>query len=49
LLKQLELGRLKFLRSGSLEAACNWKLAIDTYCESYHLGVLHASTIGLRI
>jgi phenylpropionate dioxygenase-like ring-hydroxylating dioxygenase large terminal subunit len=46
-LEQLELGRLEFLRSGSLEAACNWKLAIDTYCESYHFGVLHASTIGL--
>jgi phenylpropionate dioxygenase-like ring-hydroxylating dioxygenase large terminal subunit len=45
-LEQLELAQLTFLRSGSLEAACNWKLAIDTYAESYHFCALHASTIG---
>ena len=45
-LDQLELSRLAFLRGGLLQAACNWKLAIDTYSESYHFGVLHASTIG---
>jgi phenylpropionate dioxygenase-like ring-hydroxylating dioxygenase large terminal subunit len=44
--EQLELAQLTFLRGGSLEAACNWKLAIDTYAENYHFGVLHASTIG---
>jgi phenylpropionate dioxygenase-like ring-hydroxylating dioxygenase large terminal subunit len=45
-LEQLELGQLAILRGGSFEAACNWKLAIDTYAESYHFSVLHASTIG---
>ena len=45
-LEQLELASLAALRGSSLEAACNWKLAIDTYCESYHFGVLHSSTIG---
>jgi phenylpropionate dioxygenase-like ring-hydroxylating dioxygenase large terminal subunit len=45
-LAQLELDHLAFSRGGSLKAACNWKLAVDTYAESYHFGVLHASTIG---
>jgi phenylpropionate dioxygenase-like ring-hydroxylating dioxygenase large terminal subunit len=45
-LELLELALLPFSYGGSLEAACNWKLAIDTYAESYHFGVLHASTIG---
>jgi phenylpropionate dioxygenase-like ring-hydroxylating dioxygenase large terminal subunit len=42
----LEMESLWPLRSASLQAVCNWKLAIDTYAESYHFGVLHASTIG---
>jgi carnitine monooxygenase subunit len=45
-LAQLELAHRAFSRGGSLTAACNWKLAVDTYAESYHFGVLHGSTIG---
>ena len=25
----------------SLEAKCNWKFAIENYCESYHLPFVH--------
>ena len=27
--------------SVSLEVACNWKLAVENYCESYHLPFIH--------
>jgi len=43
---QLELGRLVPIQHGQLRAETNWKLALDTYCEGYHFGTLHASTIG---
>lgn len=43
----LQLGELRLHRRSSLTAACNWKLALDTYAESYHFGVLHDKSIGL--
>ncbi len=46
-LAQLELADAVALRASALTAATNWKFAMDTYCEGYHFGVLHASTIGL--
>ncbi len=42
----LQLGELRLHRRSALTAACNWKLALDTYAESYHFGVLHAESIG---
>jgi len=42
----LELGALKVVRHGRLNADTDWKLALDTYCEAYHFGRLHQSTIG---
>ena len=29
-----------------LRRAMNWKLAVDTFCETYHLGSLHPGTVG---
>jgi len=43
---QLELAALVPIRSSRLTANANWKLALDTYCEGYHFGTLHRSTIG---
>jgi len=33
-------------KSGELRAASNWKYVLDTYHEGYHVGVLHASSVG---
>lgn len=45
-LRMLGLERAAPVRHSRLAAACNWKLALDTYAEGYHFATLHASTIG---
>ena len=45
-LAALELHRAEPVRKGVLTADSNWKFALDTYGESYHFAMLHASTIG---
>ena len=35
------------VRRSRLAAACNWKVALDTYAEGYHFATLHASSIGV--
>lgn len=45
-LAQLELDRAEPVKKGILTASANWKFALDTYGESYHFKMLHASTIG---
>jgi len=46
-LARLELAAAAPARSSKLTANTNWKLALDTYCEGYHFGTLHSSTIGV--
>ena len=46
ILEQIELHRAQPVKKGVLEAASNWKFALDTYGEGYHFKTLHASTIG---
>ncbi len=43
---ELELNQLRRLRDSTIEARCNWKLAIDTYAENYHFGVLHGASLA---
>ena len=45
-LAMLELAAMTPVQTGRLDARTNWKIAIDTYAESYHFAVLHARSIG---
>ena len=45
-LAMLDLAGMVPVQTSRLEARTNWKIAIDTYAESYHFGVLHARSIG---
>lgn len=45
-LEALELHRAEPVKKGILTADSNWKIALDTYGESYHFSMLHATTIG---
>ncbi len=46
-LAQLELATSEPVKSGFLEAECNWKYALDTYGEGYHFPTLHKGTVAL--
>lgn len=46
ILATLELAEMEPVQASRLDARTNWKIAIDTYAESYHFGVLHARSIG---
>ncbi|WP_419920397.1 aromatic ring-hydroxylating oxygenase subunit alpha [Candidatus Poriferisodalis sp.] len=39
------LGELRWLGGDRYEVECNWKLAMDTFGETYHFPVLHADTL----
>ncbi len=38
-------GELEPLTQDSYDTACNWKLAMDTFGETYHFSALHKNTI----
>lgn len=38
-------GELTFLDNDSYDVACNWKLAMDTFGETYHFSSLHKDTL----
>lgn len=42
----LDLGQLRLFGIRSFTRPLNWKLAIDTFCEAYHLSTLHRTTLA---
>ena len=40
-----DLGRLEHLGDDSYDVACNWKLAMDTFGETYHFSSLHKDSL----
>ena len=46
-LEQLELHGSEPVKSGTMDAHCNWKYALDTYGEGYHFPTLHKTNVAL--
>ncbi|MDB5582439.1 MAG: Phenylpropionate dioxygenase, large terminal subunit [Bradyrhizobium sp.] len=45
-LAQIDFATAKEIRTSRLDVDANWKMALDTFGESYHLSVLHPETVG---
>lgn len=45
-LAPLALGELRLFGTTSFTRPLNWKLAVDTFCEAYHLSSLHRDTLA---
>lgn len=45
-LAPLGLGQLRLFGTTSFTRPLNWKLAVDTFCEAYHLSSLHRDTLA---
>lgn len=48
-LQALELQRLELVESDRLPVATNWKLALDTFCETYHVPALHRDSLATNL
>jgi len=44
-----QLDGLRFVRKQSMEIACNWKVAMDAFLETYHLRHIHPKTVDQLI
>lgn len=45
-LESWSLGEATPIETGGWTLDTNWKLALDTFCEGYHFGPLHATSVG---
>lgn len=45
-LAPFDLGALRLFGTRSFTRPLNWKLAVDTFCEAYHLTTLHRTTLA---
>jgi phenylpropionate dioxygenase-like ring-hydroxylating dioxygenase large terminal subunit len=43
----LEMGSLELVATDRIEVQSNWKLALDTFCEVYHVPVVHEQSLSL--
>jgi len=46
LLRALELDRLEPVRADRFEEETSWKIALDTFCETYHVPALHRDSLN---
>lgn len=49
LLAALELDRLEPVRADRLDVETNWKIALDTFCENYHVPALHRDSLNRNL
>lgn len=49
LLTALDLGELECVRSDRMELESNWKIALDTFCETYHVPALHLESLSQNL
>ena len=49
LVEALELDRLEPIRADLFEEATNWKIALDTFCETYHVPALHRESLNQNL
>jgi phenylpropionate dioxygenase-like ring-hydroxylating dioxygenase large terminal subunit len=49
LLSALELDRLEPVRADRFEEETNWKIALDTFCETYHVPALHRDSLNTNL
>lgn len=40
------LGQMQLIDTHDFKMESNWKLALDTFCEGYHFGILHKESVG---
>lgn len=49
LVEALDLGSLVPVKSSTLPVAANWKMALDTFCETYHVPALHRDSLSVNL
>ncbi len=49
LLAALDLGRLECVELDRIPVQTNWKLALDTFCETYHVPALHKNSLATNL
>ncbi|MBJ19369.1 MAG: aromatic ring-hydroxylating dioxygenase subunit alpha [bacterium] len=45
----LDLGALQCVRKDRFEVESNWKIALDTFCETYHVPALHQKSLSRNL
>jgi phenylpropionate dioxygenase-like ring-hydroxylating dioxygenase large terminal subunit len=49
LIQALDLDQAELIKSDRLDLETNWKIALDTFCEPYHVPALHPRTLAPQL